>query len=304
MLDSQRDAPGHRQLTERELVFAILRWSALPGASRHHWGTDLDVFDAAARPEGYEIELIPEEVDPGGMFGPLHDWLDEQDRRIGRPSGSSGPYDLDRDGVAPERWHLSCGPVAGVLRAAAHPRAPAGDDPRRGHRAERSGLGASGRDLRPIRHEHREASRMRLRSRQEIGTISMGAQTPTVAPILGIPLEVWRPAGSCKLLIHAGIHGEEGETTVALSRALRLISEPSPHCAVVLAANPDGLIRGTRGNARGVDLNRNFPTQDWSPDPVMHRSTLDDAQGRGSEPRLRAGLGAGDQGPHGPRSRS
>ena len=82
---------------------------------------------------------------------------------------------------------------------------------------------------------------------------------------LGTPLEVWRPSGRCRLLIHAGIHGEEGETTVALSRALRLLSEPSPHCAVVLAANPDGLIRGTRGNARGVDLNRNFPTRQTEP---------------------------------------
>ena len=26
-------------------VQAILRWSALPGASRHHWGTDLDIYD-------------------------------------------------------------------------------------------------------------------------------------------------------------------------------------------------------------------------------------------------------------------
>jgi protein MpaA len=105
---------------------------------------------------------------------------------------------------------------------------------------------------------------------------------------LGLPLEVWRPAGPCKLLVHAGIHGEEGETTIALSRALRLLTEPSPHCAVVLAANPDGLVRGTRANARGVDLNRNFPTRDWQPEPVMHRSTLDAprdvALSPGSEP--------------------
>jgi protein MpaA len=113
---------------------------------------------------------------------------------------------------------------------------------------------------------------------------------------MGIPLGVWRPEGTCRILIHAGIHGEEGETTVALSRALRLLSAPSPHCAVVLAANPDGLLRGTRGNARGVDLNRNFPTRDWGPEPVTHRSTLDDASDvllspgsePGSEPETRA----------------
>lgn len=136
---------------------------------------------------------------------------------------------------------------------------------------------------------------MKLRPRQEIGTLSRDPDTYGRSR-LGFPLEVWRPAGRCRLLLHAGIHGEEGETTVALSRALRLMAEPSPNCAVVLAANPDGLIRGTRGNARGVDLNRNFPTRDWRPDPVMHRSTLDDVRdvvlspgpGPGSEPETAA----------------
>jgi LAS superfamily LD-carboxypeptidase LdcB len=116
VLDSSANPLDIRQLTERQLVFTILRWSALPGASRHHWGTDLDVYDAAATPEGYEIELIPAEVDSGGMFGPLHDWLD---RRIaaGTSFGFFRPYDQDRGGVAPERWHLSCAPVAAPLEA-------------------------------------------------------------------------------------------------------------------------------------------------------------------------------------------
>jgi murein peptide amidase A len=113
---------------------------------------------------------------------------------------------------------------------------------------------------------------------------------------LGLPLEVWRPRGACRLLMFAGIHGEEPETTYALSRALRQLSEPPRHCAVVLAANPDGLVRGTRGNARGVDLNRNFPTRDWQPNPVTHRSTLEDpsdvllspGEHAGSEPETRA----------------
>ena len=60
------------------------------------------------------------------MFGPLHEWLDE---RIapGSALGFFRPYDEDRQGVAPERWHLSYAPVAttymeqlttAVLRAA------------------------------------------------------------------------------------------------------------------------------------------------------------------------------------------
>jgi LAS superfamily LD-carboxypeptidase LdcB len=112
VLDSDAVPLDIGTLDEKELAFAILRWSALPGASRHHWGTDLDVYDAAAKPEDYEIELIPEEVNTGGMFGPLHDWLDE---RIGAGDafGFFRPYDRDRGGVAPERWHMSYAPVAG-----------------------------------------------------------------------------------------------------------------------------------------------------------------------------------------------
>jgi LAS superfamily LD-carboxypeptidase LdcB len=111
VLDSRARPLDITQLTPRDLVFAILRWSALPGASRHHWGTDLDVYDRAAKPEGYEIELIPAEVDAGGMFAPLHEWLD---RRIaaGTSFGFFRPYDADRQGVAPERWHLSYAPIA------------------------------------------------------------------------------------------------------------------------------------------------------------------------------------------------
>lgn len=117
VLDDEANPLDVRALADEDLVFAILRWSALPGASRHHWGTELDVIDAAARPEGYEVRLVPEEVAPGGIFGPLHDWLDER-IRTGASFGFFRPYDRDRGGVAPERWHLSCGPVAAPLASA------------------------------------------------------------------------------------------------------------------------------------------------------------------------------------------
>jgi protein MpaA len=131
---------------------------------------------------------------------------------------------------------------------------------------------------------------MKLRAPKDIGTIPRDPEAYGHS-VLGRPLEVWLPSGACTLLIHAGIHGEEGETTVALSRALRALAEPSPHCAVVLAVNPDGLARGTRGNANGVDLNRNFATRDWSPEPVRHRSTLESPR----EVELSAGASPGSE---------
>lgn len=139
---------------------------------------------------------------------------------------------------------------------------------------------------------------MNLRPRPLWGTIEW-APTTYGRSVLGLPLEVWRPAKQCKLLIFAAIHGEEPETTYALSRALRQLTEPPEHCAIVLAANPDGLVRGTRGNAHGVDLNRNFPSKDWQPKPVTHRSTIEDksdillttGQRPASEPETQALLG-------------
>ena len=95
----------------------------------------------------------------------------------------------------------------------------------------------------------------------------------------GVPLTVYLPrSGSAEMLILAAIHGDEAETTVAVSEALRCIPEGDLQAAVILCGNPDGLLRGTRGNARGVDLNRNFPTSNWSPDPVHYKSRANDAR--------------------------
>ena len=99
-------------LSPWDQIQAVLRWSALPGASRHHWGTDFDVYDAAAMPEGYQIQLTPEEVEGAGIFAPMHDWLDSSFE--GDSLGFYRPYGTDKGGVAPERWHLSYAPIADI----------------------------------------------------------------------------------------------------------------------------------------------------------------------------------------------
>ena len=113
----------HAALSEPQRVDAILSWSALPGGSRHHWGTDVDVVDVAAMPPGYQVQLLPGEYAADGVFAELAGWLE---RHMGR-FGFFRPYGSDRGGAGIEPWHLSYAPVAteamealslSVLRAA------------------------------------------------------------------------------------------------------------------------------------------------------------------------------------------
>ena len=96
-------------LTPAQRVAAVLQWSALPGASRHHWGSDVDVIDAGALPAGQAPQLLPDAYAQGGVFERLGQWLDE-----GRAEdfGFFRPYARERGGVRPEPWHLSWAPLA------------------------------------------------------------------------------------------------------------------------------------------------------------------------------------------------
>jgi LAS superfamily LD-carboxypeptidase LdcB len=107
MLDRAGRPLDAASLDEKGRIRSILIWSALPGASRHHWGSDFDVIDKAAMPPGYQPQLTVEEF-TRGPFVRLNEWL-------GANLGNHGffrPYTTDRGGVHPEPWHLSYAPVS------------------------------------------------------------------------------------------------------------------------------------------------------------------------------------------------
>ena len=95
-------------LTASEKINAISLYSALPGASRHHWGTDIDVYAPNLLPKEQSLQLEPWEYAPTGPFATLTRWLEKYSEDF----GFYFPYDTYRQGIAAEPWHLSYFPLA------------------------------------------------------------------------------------------------------------------------------------------------------------------------------------------------
>ncbi len=102
---------------------------------------------------------------------------------------------------------------------------------------------------------------------------SSPAQTPTpdqIQPgqtlkigrsVQGRPIEALRlgdPASPNKALVVGVIHGDEPAGLAVIGR-LEQMAIAGVDLWIIDAVNPDGLARHRRGNAHGVDLNRNFP---------------------------------------------
>jgi protein MpaA len=82
-------------------------------------------------------------------------------------------------------------------------------------------------------------------------------------------------------LVVGGIHAGSETNTVALVQAMQTAIQINPAflppalgLTCLSAANPDGLANSTRMLANGVDLNRNWPTADWSVDTYVAGPTL------------------------------
>ncbi|MEI7835585.1 MAG: DUF2817 domain-containing protein [Planctomycetota bacterium] len=97
--------------------------------------------------------------------------------------------------------------------------------------------------------------------------------------------------GTNPTFIFGGIHGDEGVAAdIARQMIDHLRANPAAwsgrSVAIIPEANPDGLARGTRQNAHGVDCNRNFVASNWARLPRGNRYYGGPAAG--SEPETRA----------------
>jgi murein peptide amidase A len=99
---------------------------------------------------------------------------------------------------------------------------------------------------------------------------------------LGTPIQLIssRPltelVGERPIILFGGVHGDEPEGVRLAEDTLRAVYAWSNSVwlvpwVIIPVLNVDGYLARTRVNGRGVDLNRNYPSQDWSADATEPR---------------------------------
>ena len=95
-------------LTPEAAIKKIIEYSTIPGTSRHHWGTDLDLIDLAVKQPALVLET--EHFEENGVFCDLKRWLNENAAAF--QFYEVYTYDPLRKGFQYEPWHFSYAPLS------------------------------------------------------------------------------------------------------------------------------------------------------------------------------------------------
>ena len=98
ILNEKEEVLNVRTMDEEELLFAMAKYSAIPGTSRHHWGADLDIFDSNALPPDYKLKLVSSEYQT--IFTKLSNFLSKN------LTDCQFFYPFSNTHIAPEPWHI------------------------------------------------------------------------------------------------------------------------------------------------------------------------------------------------------
>ncbi|RIV67457.1 M15 family metallopeptidase [Flagellimonas aequoris] len=97
-----------------EAIDKIIEYSTIPGTSRHHWGTDIDIIDGYPKSSG--DVLVAEKFEAGGPYEGLKLWLDKNSEKFGFYLVYNN--DPRRRGFKYEPWHYSYAPISIPMLAA------------------------------------------------------------------------------------------------------------------------------------------------------------------------------------------
>ncbi|WCO01058.1 M15 family metallopeptidase [Psychroserpens ponticola] len=95
-------------LTPQESIKKIIEYSTIPGTSRHHWATDIDIIDAnVSQPSSV---LQPRHFDGNGCFRKLKLWMNHNANAFGFHLVYTNQQ--NRKGFKYEPWHYSYKPLS------------------------------------------------------------------------------------------------------------------------------------------------------------------------------------------------
>ncbi|SFW68403.1 M15 family metallopeptidase [Cellulophaga fucicola] len=98
----------NQNLKPLDAIEKIIEYSTIPGTSRHHWGTDIDIIDGYQKTNG--DVLVPSKFEEGGPFKELKKWMDENANDFGFHLVYTN--DKKRRGFKYEPWHYSYAPIS------------------------------------------------------------------------------------------------------------------------------------------------------------------------------------------------
>lgn len=96
-------------LSAKQAVAKIIEYSTLPGTSRHHWATDMDIIDANQKmPKGDVLKA--EHFIGNGVYSKMKLWLNKYAESYGFYEVYSN--EKGRKGFEYEPWHFSYKPIS------------------------------------------------------------------------------------------------------------------------------------------------------------------------------------------------
>ena len=91
-----------------DAIEKIIEYSTIPGTSRHHWGTDIDLIDGSPKVDG--DVLVASKFGTGGPFEKFKLWMDENSKKYNYYLVYTD--DPKRRGFKYEPWHYSYAPLS------------------------------------------------------------------------------------------------------------------------------------------------------------------------------------------------
>lgn len=96
-------------MTSLQAIKKIIEYSTIPGTSRHHWGTDIDIIDRNGSPRPSSV-LQAQHFHGEGPFCNMKEWMNKNASRFGFIEVYTN--NAQRKGFKYEPWHFSYAPVS------------------------------------------------------------------------------------------------------------------------------------------------------------------------------------------------